>query len=290
MVDGKKFQQFIGVKYSNCTDCHKDPHANKFGQNCSQCHNEESFQVVKGVNNFDHNKADYKLEGKHVSVKCKLCHKTKFTDPLKFARCTDCHADYHNKQFVKDGVAPDCAQCHSVKGFTQFSYTLEQHNLSIFPLVGAHQAIPCFECHKKQEKWNFRQIGIKCNDCHKDIHQNFIQAKYYPEANCKTCHHEFLWVDVSFDHSKTDFKLTGAHKKEGCRACHYKPNPSGMVQQKFKDLSKNCADCHNDKHFKQFEKDGIELMRKILSDDHYFNKKTYATCYCDNDYRPKLPS
>lgn len=41
---------------------------------------------------------------------------------------------------------------------------------------------------------------------------------------------------------------------------------------------------------KDFEVEGIEIMRKILSDDHYFNKKTYATCYCDNDFRPKLPS
>jgi hypothetical protein len=41
---------------------------------------------------------------------------------------------------------------------------------------------------------------------------------------------------------------------------------------------------------KDFEKDGMELLRKILSDDHYFNKKTYATCFCDNEFRPKLPS
>lgn len=41
---------------------------------------------------------------------------------------------------------------------------------------------------------------------------------------------------------------------------------------------------------KDFERDGMDILRKILSDDHYFNKKTYATCFCDNDYRPKLPS
>lgn len=41
---------------------------------------------------------------------------------------------------------------------------------------------------------------------------------------------------------------------------------------------------------KDFEKDGMELLRKVLSDDHYFNKKTFVTCYCDNEFRPKLPS
>jgi hypothetical protein len=132
--------------------------------------------VVKGVKNFDHNKTNFKLEEKHLGVNCKLCHKTKFTDPLKYARCTDCHVDYHNRQFAKDDVSPDCSQCHTVKGFTLFSYTMEQHNLGKFPLQGAHAAIPCFACHKKQEKWSFRKIGINCNDCHTDIHQSFIQA------------------------------------------------------------------------------------------------------------------
>lgn len=42
--------------------------------------------------------------------------------------------------------------------------------------------------------------------------------------------------------------------------------------------------------FTDFETEAMDLLRKILSDDHYFNKKTYATCYCDNDFRPKLPS
>jgi hypothetical protein len=32
------------------------------------------------------------------------------------------------------------------------------------------------------------------------------------------------------------------------------------------------------------------LLRRILSDDHYFNKKTYVTCYCEPDFRPTIPS
>lgn len=257
MIDGKKFQEFKGVDYSNCTSCHKDPHKNQFGQNCLQCHTEESFQVVKGMDKFDHNKTNFKLEDKHAGVNCKSCHKTKFTDPLKYAHCTDCHADYHNNQFAANGISPDCSQCHNIKGFTLFSYTIEQHNAAVFPLRGAHAAIPCFECHKKQEKWSFREIGINCKDCHKDIHQSFIRAKYYPEANCKVCHNENRWTDISFDHQKTDFKLTGAHKNQGCRACHIKPATGEIASQKFTGLSVNCADCHEDKHFRQFERNGI---------------------------------
>ena len=256
MIEGKKFQQFSGIQYSNCTSCHKDPHQNQFGQNCRQCHSEESFQIVSGLKKFDHNKTNFKLEDKHLIVNCKACHKNKFTDPLKHDRCTDCHADYHNKQFVKNGIAPDCSQCHNVKGFTLFSFTVEQHNQGRFPLQGAHTAIPCYECHKKQDKWNFRMTGINCKDCHADIHQTFIQAKYYPEANCKTCHTENRWTDISFDHSKTDFNLTGAHAGQDCRACHFKKTSDGMFRQEFSGLSLNCSECHKDNHFNQFEKNG----------------------------------
>ncbi len=257
VIDGKKFQEFRGVIYNNCTNCHKDPHLNKFGQNCSQCHSEESFLVAKAGEKFDHNKTDYKLEGKHQAVNCKLCHKTKFTDPLKFSRCTDCHTDYHKKQFVKNGVSPDCSQCHTVKGFTQFSYTTEQHNLGTFQLKGGHLATPCSDCHKKQKEWSFRNIGTKCSDCHKDQHKGFIRDEFYPGSECRICHNEGRWNDVTFNHTKTSFILTGAHLKQSCSSCHYKKDLNGIAIQKFSGLPKNCSDCHSDKHFKQFEKNGI---------------------------------
>lgn len=257
VTDGKKFQKFLGVDYATCTNCHKDPHQNKFGQNCSQCHSEESFKAVKVSKNFDHNKTDFKLVDKHLSVNCQACHKAKFTDPLKHDRCTDCHPDYHKKQFVKNGVNPDCSQCHNVKGFKLFSYTIEQHKEGAFPLQGVHEAIPCIDCHRKQKDWSFKGIGTNCKDCHKDIHQTIIPVKYYPEANCRICHTETRWADIAFDHSRTSYNLTGAHTKQGCRACHFKKESDGTVSQKFSGLAKVCSECHTDNHFKQFEKNGI---------------------------------
>jgi hypothetical protein len=256
VVSGKKFQDFRVAQY-NCSNCHKDPHQDKFGQSCSKCHDEEGFQLVKGVSGFDHNKTDFKLEGKHQTVNCKACHKSKFTDPLKYKLCNDCHTDYHKKQFAKNNVSPDCSQCHSVKGFAQFSYTIDQHNLGAFPLQGAHLATPCTECHKKQKDWNFRGIGMNCKDCHKDIHQNIIETRYYPDGNCKICHNMATWKDITFDHSKTEFKLTGAHLKQNCKACHLAKVVNGSTQAKFSGLSMNCSGCHEDKHFKQFEKNGL---------------------------------
>ena len=257
ITDGKKFQQFRGIQYNNCTSCHKDPHSNKFGQNCRQCHSEESFLIIQGTNKFDHNKTDYKLDGKHLIVNCKSCHKGKFTDPLKFDRCTSCHNDYHKGQFVKSGVAPDCSQCHNINGFNLFSFTAEQHNTGAFPLKGAHLAIPCYECHKKQEKWSFREIGIKCSDCHADIHKSFIQSKYYPGGECKICHTESRWAAITFDHATTGYALTGSHQQQECRECHFVKDQEGRISQKFSGLSKECGACHTDSHNNQFAKAGV---------------------------------
>lgn len=266
--EGKKFQDFR-VQQFNCSNCHKDPHQNKFGQTCSQCHNEEGFEVVKGVKGFDHNKTDYKLEDKHLTVNCKSCHKSKFTDPLKFQHCNDCHADYHKKQFVKNGVSPDCSQCHNLKGFTFFTYTIDQHNQSLYPLQGAHLAIPCTECHKKQKEWSFRGIGINCKDCHKDIHQNQIEAKYYPDGNCISCHNTSGWDEINFDHSKTQFKLTGAHLKQNCKVCHIPDALKTSDKMKFAGLTMDCSACHSDKHYKQFDKNGVTLCTECHNTENW---------------------
>jgi hypothetical protein len=267
--NGIKFQEFKGVKGTNCSNCHKDPHENKFGQNCAECHNNESFAAVGGVKNFDHTKTNFELEGKHQKVDCKSCHKIKLTTPLNYKRCTDCHADYHNKQFAKNGVSPDCSTCHNVKGFTEFSFTIEQHNASIFPLKGAHVATPCFACHKKQEKWKFKEIGKTCKDCHDNIHKTFISDKYYPESDCEACHNLSKWNSVEFDHKKTQFELEGAHTKQTCRDCHFNKEKSGHANQKFTGLTTNCTACHTDVHVQQFDSDGVTDCKKCHTSDSF---------------------
>lgn len=260
--NGEKFQEFAGISFDNCTNCHEDIHHNQFGQNCIQCHSEESFHTIKGINQFDHSKTGYNLEGKHRKVDCKSCHKTKLTDPLKHKRCTDCHSDYHHKQFVENGVSPDCSKCHTTEGFSKFNFSIEQHNAGSFRLQGAHLATPCFSCHKKGEKWSFREIGIKCNDCHTDIHEGFLEKKYYPENDCKKCHSVDIWSDVKFDHSTTTFTLQGAHVRQSCKACHFTKGNDGKEIQKFAGLSTQCSNCHKDVHVQQFEENGITKCNK----------------------------
>jgi hypothetical protein len=157
---------------------------------------------------------------------------------------------------VQSGLSPDCNKCHTVNGFSPSTFGIEQHAQCEFKLRGSHSAIPCFECHKKQESWHFRKIGTGCADCHTDIHQSLISEKYYPGKSCNKCHIENKWGDITFDHSQTNFKLTGAHQAVSCRACHFIKKTNGLEQQKFAGLSTNCISCHKDNHNKQFEKNG----------------------------------
>ena len=256
IINGKPTQKFRGVAFANCTDCHKDVHKNKFGQNCKLCHTEESFHYNKGMIAFNHDKTNFKLLGKHKQVDCKSCHKNSMIAPLKHDQCKDCHADYHNKDFEKNGISPDCNQCHTNDGFTPSTFTVEKHSLTKFPLEGAHLATPCMACHKKQEKWSFRNMGHNCVDCHKNVHKGFMEDKYIANNNCTGCHNTTSWKTITFDHSQTKFKLEGAHAKLQCIECHYKKNKAGVRIQQFAGLSTECSSCHKNPHVGQFEVNG----------------------------------
>lgn len=251
--NGKAMQQFTGLSFGKCTSCHRDIHDNKFGQNCTKCHSEESFHQIKGMSDFNHSLTQYPLEGKHQEVQCASCHKTGYTKKLYVGRCTNCHTDYHRKEFMVQGKSPDCAECHSVLGFDRSSFTIEKHNTSPFPLEGAHLATPCFACHKKNDRWSFREIGLKCAECHKNIHETFMDVKYDPDATCIKCHNNKRWSDIEFDHSITGYKLAGAHLRQSCRACHFRTDEQGQPVQRFSESSASCTECHRDVHQNQFE-------------------------------------
>ncbi len=278
----KVFQDRKGVKTESCATCHQDVHDNKFGNQCANCHNEQSFRVAGVPKNFNHNLTGFELAGKHQAVDCKKCHTESFTDPLPHARCASCHVDYHKSQFtVNRVVAPDCAECHTVDGFEISLYAIEDHNKSKFPLTGAHAATPCFACHKADNarEWNFRGIGERCADCHDNVHSNEIDVKYYPNQSCDKCHISTSWKDnKNFDHTLTRFKLAGAHARQSCGACHVTDREQKI--RKFRDLPSNCSACHNDAHNRQFDKNGVTECARCHGSENWnidrFNHNTTA--------------
>jgi hypothetical protein len=222
---------------------------------------------------FDHDKTDFKLLGKHRLLACKECHKTSLTAPVRHDHCTSCHADYHKKEFAKNGVSPDCNQCHDNDGFSPSTYTIEKHSLTKFSLEGGHIATPCMACHKKQGEWTFKNMGTSCIDCHKNIHKGFMQDKYIVKNNCKTCHEVTSWKKITFDHSLTDFKLDGAHAKLFCSDCHYSKDEKGVRVQKFTGLSMECESCHKNSHVGQFDVNGKTVCIRCHTTEEWTKTK-----------------
>ncbi|GAB6282431.1 MAG: hypothetical protein STSR0008_11770 [Ignavibacterium sp.] len=249
-LNGIKELRFVKSVKVSCIDCHKDIHQGKFGQNCLQCHNYNSFAQIT-ESNFEHSKTNFPLLGRHQFVECKDCHKQKISTPIKYSQCKDCHLDYHKGEFVNENIVRDCKDCHNEKGFSPSYFTIELHQQSKFSLTGSHLAIECKNCHYKNSEWKFKFANFSCTNCHTNIHKDEITIKFMGNNNCENCHNTLSWNVKEFDHNQTNFQLKGKHSLISCSDCHIKQS-NGFTTHTFKSLKSDCLSCHNDFHFKQF--------------------------------------
>ncbi len=252
------FQDQVNTKEKNCASCHTDAHDGKLGKDCANCHKESSFLALGTMALFNHNITDFPLEGKHAGVDCKQCHTSRSRYDIDFSSCNNCHEDYHRGEFIKEEVSPDCDACHSLdKGFDYSLYTVEEHQITTFPLQGAHMATPCFACHLTEKRWTFRNLGSTCVNCHDDLHQGILDEKYYPENKCNSCHNEGAWSSIEFDHNLTEWTLDGKHLEVACRECHFEVENNTIINQTFKELESNCGSCHENVHEDMFAVNGV---------------------------------
>lgn len=219
----------------DCIGCHRDQdaHSERFGVKCEQCHDNDRWTPVP----YDHARdAHWPLEGRHAKADCHACH-TKPVATQKLPRdCASCHRtdDVHGGK-----LGSQCAHCHTVQGW--LSELDFDHDLTDFPLVGLHVAVPCEQCHATRE---YRGIARGCHGCHQsdDVHKGGLGSE------CARCHSPNGWRIWDFDHGKeTGFPLSGRHGKLACADCHKQP----ADQLK---LATACASCHSrdDVHLGQY--------------------------------------
>ncbi|HLH09322.1 MAG TPA: hypothetical protein VKW78_18945, partial [Terriglobales bacterium] len=282
------------LAFHNCADCHRpDPHGGQFakradGGRCESCHNVNGFKpslfTVK-----DHAATLYPLQGKHADVDCAKCHipagkDTRFK--IKFSQCLDCHHDMHESQFAAAPYLNRCEACHTVQGYAPSTFTLASHKKTKFQLTGAHLATTCSECHKVRDTEGaqyktpqFRFADLGCEQCHRDPHNGQFKERMLRtvagKSGCETCHNTSDWKDIStFDHSKTDFSLTGSHRAVNCIECHKPPNLGLKLSSvDFRSAPTICENCHQDVHAGQFAKAGITHC---------------ADCHNTNKWKPSL--
>jgi hypothetical protein len=164
-----------------CVTCHQDPHQGQFPtpakQDCDICH---SVQSWKEVGAFDHAATKFPLHGAHRAVTCAECHRPAgmgTTQQIVFRgappTCRGCHEDIHGGQFSKTAVALECTSCHNETSWKPT--TFDHETRATFSLKGAHQQVPCAQCHKETAAISGRQVVIykrapsRCRACHADL-------------------------------------------------------------------------------------------------------------------------
>jgi nitrate/TMAO reductase-like tetraheme cytochrome c subunit len=112
------------------------------------------------------------------------------------------------------------------------------------------------------------------------VHSEYIDAKYYPNQSCERCHEVTRWQENHFDHNLTNFELAGAHANQACMACHGVDdiNHSNRYEN-FRNLSMDCAACHDDVHRQQFAQNGVTYCLECHSYEswglvHFDHNKT----------------
>ncbi len=241
-----------GQPDAQCAKCHSD-------------HNGEDFVPIRwdvSLDEFDHRKTGYPLDGGHARLKCTQCHNPEGITPaarrgilMKDLKrtylglsqdCSSCHKDEHQGQ-----VGSACERCHITanwKDVTRFN-----HATSKYRLTGAHERTPCQKCHfevpaKDGAKAHVKYVGIafaQCAPCHQDTHHGAFAAP------CSACHTDIAWkparnTNSAFDHSRTKFPLLAKHAGVACDKCHKTSDFKAPVAH---DL---CGACHKDVHNGQF--------------------------------------
>ncbi len=217
-----------------CEACHRQMDANfaqahllSFGGSCLDCHD----GVDRFGERFTHNSFAFRLSGKHSGVACVQCH-LDARNLADFQRapqdCYSCHRtdDPHETRF-----GTDCGACHTTDGWEDATF---DHNLAAFKLEGEHAEADCKDCH---QDGNFTGTPTDCYSCHS---QNDAHDGRFGQ-DCAACHNPFSWENVTFDHDRSNFPLTGAHVNVACEACH----TTGQVAE----LSTQCVACHADPEF-----------------------------------------
>jgi hypothetical protein len=220
----------------SCESCHTSPHGSGFKQTCEDCHTAGlPFSSVK----FRH--ADKGLFGFHENVACVKCHQgNSFRKADR--NCTACHADFH-----KGALGRDCYECHRS---APWAVTAFNHNTTGFPLMGAHRALECGDCHRDLQSFRIVPRPTGCASCHENDYRSsrFEHAAYGAGTDCQECHALDTWT---YAHSPAWFNiLTGPHAGIACGTCHgnvqnYREYTCHACHARHSDDNGGrCLDCH----------------------------------------------
>jgi hypothetical protein len=214
---------------STCRACHLSrdmaAHDKAFGLRCLNCHDGVD-RFERGA--FNHQRASFPLEGAHHLLACAECHQDANSIAVLQSTPQDCAACHADRDAHAGRLGNRCEDCHAP---TTWDHATIDHDLTRYPLVGAHLQVDCEACHVDRA-WT--GLPLNCAGCH--VSDDAHEGRYGDQ--CEACHQPTAWQDATFDHDLSRFPLTGAHTLLACESCH----ASGS----FGGLSAACVSCHAD--------------------------------------------
>ena len=282
----------------DCFGCHEDDYNSttdpshlqaNFSQLCTDCHSEDAWEPTT----FDHNLTAFQLTGAHIPLNCNACHSEGYSNTP--SDCNACHeTDYNNTTDPAHATAQfptDCSTCHTTNAWEPATF---DHNLTAFPLTGAHVPLNCNACHSD----GYSNTPTDCMACHETDYNSTTDpahaAAQFP-TDCSSCHTTNAWEPATFDHNLTAFPLTGAHVPLSCNACHaegYTNTPSECIACHETDYNNttdpahaaaqfptDCADCHSTNAWEPADWDHDGQYFPIYSGSHREKWDNCADCH-----------
>lgn len=99
-----------------CAGCHEDVHGGDLGDNCTLCHQQNTWLPVGQIEL--HNRTRFPLTGAHLEAACNLCHPGAFNGNFvpTPTECLACHtrdlAQALNPPHLTLGWVDNCQKCH----------------------------------------------------------------------------------------------------------------------------------------------------------------------------------
>jgi len=223
---------------TECADCHADLHGGQFGARCQDCHSVLGWQQPQHAAQ-DHS-SRFPLLGAHAAVSCETCHQGAATSVFAglSIECATCHMAEFDSAGSVDHLAAnfgiECQQCHSFDQWQNASF--DHGQVTGFSLTGAHSEQDCSTCHVGGR---FTGTPVDCFSCHAAAFRSTTNPDHQESGiptDCALCHGTDGWVRAAFDHSQTQFQLTGAHGSVECAQCH--------VGGQYAGLATGCVSCH----------------------------------------------
>lgn len=228
-------QQFAA---RGCGGCHEDPHMQRLGANCQDCHDERTWYPREAI--VLHDRTRFPLVGAHAAAACFRCHPGAQVGNFAgaFVECSQCHRDDYlrtqDPNHTAVGFAETCEQCHLPTGWQSARF---DHPAS-FPLTFGHAGRRCGDCHTTPN--SFTGLSTACASCHTGDFTATSEPNHAAAGfgtDCAQCHDTRLWQRTNWPHPGS-FALTFGHAGRRCSECH--------ANQVYSGTSSDCVSCHLD--------------------------------------------